>query len=146
MLHDMFEQSGVYSETCTDMGGLTEKLRDNRYDLLTTDLKMPDISGYEVLELLRSSDIGNSRTIPVLAITASGSITEKRTETGRVFRCSVQTVLHRRAADSGGTVHRREPGTTHRPDTAVRLWKQTAQAGMPDKGNGEGNGRHQGSH
>ena len=34
------------------MGGLTEKLRDNRYDLLTTDLKMPDISGYEVLELL----------------------------------------------------------------------------------------------
>lgn len=77
MLHDMFEQSGVYSETCTDMGGLTEKLRDNRYDLLTTDLKMPDISGYEVLELLRSSDIGNSRTIPVLAITASGSITEK---------------------------------------------------------------------
>ena len=77
MLHDMFEQSGVHNETCMDMGGLTEKLRGSRYDLLTTDLKMPDISGYEVLELLRSSDIGNSRTIPVLAITASGSITEK---------------------------------------------------------------------
>lgn len=77
MLHDMFKQSEVHSETCTDMGGLTEKLRGNRYDLLTTDLKMPDISGYEVLELLRSSDIGNSRTIPVLAITGSGSITEE---------------------------------------------------------------------
>lgn len=25
MLHDMFEQSGVHCETCTDMGGLTEK-------------------------------------------------------------------------------------------------------------------------
>lgn len=77
MLHDMFKQSEVHSETCTDMGGLTEKLRGNRYDLLTTALKMPDISGYEVLELLRSSDIGNSRTIPVLAITGSGSITEE---------------------------------------------------------------------
>lgn len=77
MLHDMFEQSGVHSETCTDMGGLTEKLRGNRYDLLTTDLKMPDFSGYDILELLRSSDIGNSRTIPVLAITGSGSITEE---------------------------------------------------------------------
>lgn len=77
MLHDMFEQSGVHNETCTDMGGLTEKLRGSRYDLLTTDLKMPDISGYEVLELLRSSDIGNSRTIPVLAITGSGSVTEE---------------------------------------------------------------------
>lgn len=77
MLHDMFEQSGVHNETCMDMGGLTEKLRGSRYDLLTTDLKMPDISGYEVLELLRSSDIGNSRTIPVLAITGSGSVTEE---------------------------------------------------------------------
>lgn len=77
MLHDMFEQSGVHSETCTDMSGLTEKLRDNRYDLLTTDLKMPDTSGYEVLELLRSSDIGNSRTIPVIAITGPGSVTEE---------------------------------------------------------------------
>lgn len=77
MLHDMFEQSGVHCETCTDMGGLTEKLRGNHYDLLTTDLKMPDISGYEVLELLRSSDIGNSRTVPILAITGSGSVTEK---------------------------------------------------------------------
>lgn len=77
MLHDMFEQSGVHCETCTDMGGLTEKMRGNRYDLLTTDLKMPDFSGYDILELLRSSDIGNSRTIPVLAITGSGSITEE---------------------------------------------------------------------
>lgn len=77
MLHDMFEQSGVHNETCMDMGGVTEKLRGSRYDLLTTDLKMPDISGYEVLELLRSSDIGNSRTIPVLAITGSGSVTEE---------------------------------------------------------------------
>lgn len=77
MLHDMFEQSGVHCETCTDMGGMTEKMRSNRYDLLTTDLKMTDISGYEVLELLRSSDIGNSRTIPVLAITGSGSVTEE---------------------------------------------------------------------
>ena len=77
MLHDIFEQSGVHNETCMDMGGLTEKLRGSRYDLLTTDLKMPDISGYEVLELLRSSDIGNSRTIPVLAITGSGSVTEE---------------------------------------------------------------------
>ncbi len=77
ILHDMFEQSGVHSEICTDMSQLTEKLRGNRYDLLTTDLKMSDISGYEVLELLRSSDIGNSRTVPIMAITGSGSITEE---------------------------------------------------------------------
>lgn len=77
MIRDMFGQSGVSCDICTDMGQLTERLRNNRYDLLTTDLKMPDISGYDVLELLRSSDIGNSRTIPVMVITGSGNITEE---------------------------------------------------------------------
>lgn len=77
MIRDMFGQSGVGCDICTDMGQLTERLRNNRYDLLTTDLKMPDISGYDVLELLRSSDIGNSRTIPVMVITGSGNITEE---------------------------------------------------------------------
>lgn len=77
MLHDMFEQSGIHSEICMDINQLMERLRGNCYDLLTTDLKMSDISGYEVLELLRSSDIGNSRAIPVMAITGSGSITEE---------------------------------------------------------------------
>lgn len=77
MIRDMFGQSGVGCDICTDMEQLTERLRNNRYDLLTTDLKMPDISGYDVLELLRSSDIGNSRTIPVMVITGSGNITEE---------------------------------------------------------------------
>lgn len=77
MLHDMFEQSGIHSEICNDISQLTEKLRGNRYDLMTTDLKMSNISGYEVLELLRSSDIGNSRTIPIMVITGSESITEE---------------------------------------------------------------------
>ena len=77
MLHDMFEQSGVHCETCTDMGQLTEKLRGNHYDLLTTDLKMHNFSGYDILELLRTSDIGNSRTIPVMVVTGSKSITKE---------------------------------------------------------------------
>lgn len=54
-----------------------EAIRTNDYDLLITDLKMPETNGYEVLELLRSSDIGNSKTIPVVVATASGSCTEE---------------------------------------------------------------------
>jgi CheY-like chemotaxis protein len=34
---------------------------------------MPDINGFELLELLRSSNVGNSPTIPVVVATASGS-------------------------------------------------------------------------
>ena len=38
---------------------------------------MPEINGFEVLELLRSSHVGNSKTIPVIVATASGSCTEE---------------------------------------------------------------------
>ena len=47
-----------------------ERIRVKNYDLLITDLKMPDINGYEVMELLRTSDIGNSRNIPIIVSTA----------------------------------------------------------------------------
>ena len=53
-----------------------EAIRTGNCDLLITDLKMPETNGYEVLELLRSPDIGNSKTISVVVATASGSCTE----------------------------------------------------------------------
>lgn len=78
MIHDIFVQNGVHCDTCTSTGEMAEKLREGHYDLLTTDLKMQDASGYEVLELLRTSDIGNSRTIPVMVVTGSKSITKEK--------------------------------------------------------------------
>ena len=77
MIHDIFVQNGVHCDICTSTGEMAEKLREGHYDLLTTDLKMQDASGYEVLELLRTSDIGNSRTIPVMVVTGSKSITKE---------------------------------------------------------------------
>ena len=77
MIRDMLVQNGISCDTCISVGELTDKMRGKDYDLLITDLKMPEVNGYEVLELLRTSDIGNSRTIPVAATTASGFITEE---------------------------------------------------------------------
>ena len=68
MLHDMYRHCGVKCDTCR---------RAKDYDLLITDLKMPEVNGYEVLELLRTSEIGNSQTIPVVAATAAGYVEEE---------------------------------------------------------------------
>lgn len=77
MVRDMYAHHGIRCEACDNTGDLMEAIRTRGYDLLITDLKMPDTNGYEVLELLRSSDIGNSKTIPVIVATASGSCTEE---------------------------------------------------------------------
>lgn len=77
MLHDMYIQHGVECDTCLSVSELTDKMRVKDYDLLITDLKMPEMNGYEVLELLRTSEIGNSQTIPIIAATAAGYVSEE---------------------------------------------------------------------
>lgn len=77
MMRGMLVQNGVECGACLNVGELTDRMRGKDYDLLITDLKMPEMNGYEVLELLRTSEIGNSQTIPVVAATAAGYITQE---------------------------------------------------------------------
>ncbi len=77
MLKEMYAQEGIHCYTCTDAAELMEMIRKKKYNLLLTDLNMPDINGFEVLELLRTSNVGNSRTIPVVVTTASGSCSKE---------------------------------------------------------------------
>jgi len=73
MLKEMYAQEGIHCDTCTDAAELMEMIRRKEYNLLLTDLNMPGINGFELLELLRSSNVGNSQTISVVVATASGS-------------------------------------------------------------------------
>ena len=77
MMKEMYKQSGVECDTCLTVDELTDLMRMKDYDLLITDLKMPEVNGYEVLELLRTSEIGNSQAIPVVAATAAGYVEEE---------------------------------------------------------------------
>lgn len=77
MLKEMYAQEGIHCDTCTDAAELMEMIRRKEYDLLLTDLNMPGINGFELLELLRSSNVGNSQTISVVVVTASGSCDAK---------------------------------------------------------------------
>ena len=77
MLKEMYAQEGVHCDTCTDAAELMELIRKKEYSLLLTDLNMPDINGFELLELLRTSNVGNSKTIPVVVTTASGSCSKE---------------------------------------------------------------------
>ena len=77
MQKEMYAQEGKHCYTCTDAAELMEMIRKKKYSLLLTDLNMPDINGFEVLELLRTSNVGNSKTIPVVVTTASGSCSKE---------------------------------------------------------------------
>lgn len=77
MIKAMFTKCDVACDTCVNAGELIELIRNKRYDLLITDLRMPGHNGYDILELLRTSNVNNSKTIPVIVATASGSCTKE---------------------------------------------------------------------
>ena len=77
MLKEMYAHEGMRCDTCTNVAELMEMIRNKEYNLLLTDLNMPEINGLELLELLRSSNVGNSKNIPVVVTTASGSCSKE---------------------------------------------------------------------
>lgn len=66
----MFKRNRVACDCCETSRELFVKLREQTYDLVLTDIQMPETDGYGILELLRSSNIETARSIPVVAMTA----------------------------------------------------------------------------
>lgn len=121
LFRDMYAEKGVHCDAFSNISDVMEAMRARSYDLLVTDLKMPEINGYEVLELMRSSHIGNSREIPVIVSTASGCCSKDELEakgfSGCLFKPFSQTELLEVSERS------LRPGTpdTDRPDLSPLL-------------------------
>lgn len=72
IVKEMLERNGVNCETCSTAKEVVKAMRNQDYDLLLSDIQMPGTNGFDLLTLLRNSNIGNSRTIPIIAMTARG--------------------------------------------------------------------------
>lgn len=70
IVREMLERNSVSCTVCTTASGVVKAMRERDYDILLTDINMPGTNGFALLELLRKSTIGNSRDIPVIAMTA----------------------------------------------------------------------------
>lgn len=69
---DMLGRNGVECTTCVSVREAVAALRCSDYDLVLTDIQMPVTDGFGLLKLLRNSDIGSLRTVPVAVMTARG--------------------------------------------------------------------------
>lgn len=69
---DILERNGVSCHACQNVKEVVCLLRKEDYDLILTDIQMPGTNGFSLLNLLRNSNIGSSRSIPIAAMTARG--------------------------------------------------------------------------
>ena len=66
----MLQQSGINSVSCLQLDELLDALRTAPFDVLLTDVQMPAINGFDLLKLLRASNIPQAQSVPVIAVTA----------------------------------------------------------------------------
>ena len=66
----MLKQQGIDAVCCEQLEELTEQLRTSMFDVLLTDIQMPAINGFDLVKLLRASNIPQAKTIPIIAVTA----------------------------------------------------------------------------
>lgn len=72
----MLKQQGIDAVGCEQLEELIEQLRTSVFDVLLTDIQMPAINGFDLVKLLRASNIPQAKTIPVIAVTARSEMDE----------------------------------------------------------------------
>ncbi|MEY8707109.1 ATP-binding protein [Bacteroides faecichinchillae] len=73
----MLAQSQIVTVCCEQLEELIEQLRSSEFDVLLTDIQMPAINGFDLVKLLRASNISQARTIPIIAVTARSEMDEE---------------------------------------------------------------------
>lgn len=110
----MLTQAGMTAVCCEQLDELTEALRTQTFDLLLSDVQMPAINGFDLLRLLRASNIEQARTLPILAVTARSDM----------------SVGEFRAHGFAGVL--RKPFTVAELQLVVAAWAPVDAAPLPD--------------
>jgi len=74
MLSQRLSRMGFEVDVAANAKGGINKIDTNQYDLIFTDIKMPGMSGDDVLEYVRSNV---KKTIPVIAMSGTPWLAEK---------------------------------------------------------------------
>lgn len=77
IIREAFASNGIVCDTCNNATDLLDMMRKKSFDLLITDLKMAEVNGIEILEMMRMVNVRNSKTIPVVVMTAAPNVSEK---------------------------------------------------------------------
>jgi putative two-component system response regulator len=71
IMHSQLSSLNYNVDTAVNGKDALEKYRQNKYDLVLTDIEMPEMNGYDLTAEIRRLEKDELRPIPILAITAS---------------------------------------------------------------------------
>lgn len=71
LTEEFLKRNHVQVASCTNPFTVVEILQDSRFDVIITDIQMPEMDGFGLLAAIRSSGIPNADKVPVVALSAS---------------------------------------------------------------------------
>ena len=71
IMHSQLKSLSYNVDTAVNGVDALEKIRENKYDVVLTDIEMPEMDGYDLTSEIRRLEQGTQQPIPILAITAS---------------------------------------------------------------------------
>ncbi len=71
LTEELLRQSHVQVVGCTNPHNVLDLLRNARFNAIITDIQMPTLDGYQLLECIRTSGIPGTDKVPVIALSAS---------------------------------------------------------------------------
>lgn len=130
----MLAQNGIESVACLRVDELLDALRADVFDVLLTDVQMPAINGFELVQLLRASGIPQAQAVPVVAVTARSDMQREEFTSHGFAGClhkpfTVQELLDELSSLSGVPVAR--PTVVTAP-IAVSSSSVADEAAVPD--------------
>jgi CheY-like chemotaxis protein len=69
----MLENNGLQVKTATSVSQALETIKQLKFDILISDIAMPEVDGYSLIRKIRESSISEQREIPAIALTALSS-------------------------------------------------------------------------
>lgn len=71
LTEEYLRQNHVEVSSCTDPFSVVALLQKTSFDAVITDIQMPGMDGYQLLESIRNSGIPGTENLPVIALSAS---------------------------------------------------------------------------
>ncbi|SEF44110.1 ATP-binding protein [Parabacteroides chinchillae] len=73
LTEELLKQSHVKVVCCTNPHSVPELLKNTFFDAIITDIQMPGMDGFHLLDMIRTSGIQGTEKVPVIALSASVS-------------------------------------------------------------------------
>ncbi|MBI2083803.1 MAG: response regulator [Deltaproteobacteria bacterium] len=76
LLKTLLEFHDLDADTCNDSRQVEQAFLSAQYNLVVTDLMMPEIDGFQLIQKIREKE--NYRTVPIIALSAKTLTDEER--------------------------------------------------------------------